>query len=294
MTGFVLVESFDLYATAADIFTRWSTPYQPEWVLAAGNNSVKALQLNEGGGAENAYRLLTAATATLTFGMHFKRGPIGADNYIFGFDLSSTGVWPFMVQHTPDGRIRVITWGGATIGLSSQFLIFPNGFNYIEVQAVLSATVGSIKVWVDNVLVINVAGINTIGSSGTLTVDRAILIEETNSGVCYYDNMYCRNDATRVGICEVLQYNAGRSDDFPGSQTTFALGTEAIYPWPAAANVQSDGLAIVGPAFSLTPSMQQSGFAICFPCYIQAPIKIVAPKRLPLYVFRGKGRYIQS
>lgn len=294
MAGFVLVESFDLYATPTDFFTRWSSPYTPEWVLATGYNSVKALQLNAGGGQENAYRPLSSAVGTYTAGMHFKAPAVSGDRDIFGLDRAANGIMPIKLQHTADGRIQVVSYPNTILGRSAQFMVFAGGYNYIELQVTLSATVGTVDVWIDNQHVISLSNVNTLGASGNTTVDRIVIIEQTDVSPTYYDNMYVRDDLTRVGICEVLQYNAGRSDDYPGSQSTFALGTEAIYPWPVAANLQQEAFAIVGPAFSVTPEMRQSGFAICIPAYIQPPIKIIAPQRLPLYIFKGKGYYIQD
>lgn len=294
MAGFVLVESFDLYATPTDFFTRWSSPYQPEWQLAAGYNSVKALQLNAGGGQENAYRPLSGAVSTFTAGMHYKAPPIGGDRDIFGLDLTAGAIMPIRLQHTADGRIQAVTWPNTILARSAQFMIFPNGYNYIELQVKLSATVGTVDVWIDNQHVISLTNVNTLGSTGAGTVDRIVIIEQTDVSPTYYDNMYVRDDLTRVGPCEALQYNAGRSDDYPGSQSTFALGTEALYPWPVAANLQQEGLAIAGAAFSVVPAMQQSGFALVFPCYLTPPIKTLVPRRLPLYIFKGRGRYIES
>lgn len=76
--------------------------------------------------------------------------------------------------------------------------LVPDVWNYVEVELVRHASAGTVAVYVNGALRVNLSGVNT----GAAAVDR-ITVWGSTSNYTMYDDLYVKSDATRLGEVRV-------------------------------------------------------------------------------------------
>jgi hypothetical protein len=106
-----------------------------------------------------------------------------------------------------DGTIEALrsltTSGGTLIGTSTSGVITDAAWHYIEVEVVISATVGMFRMWVDDIQVLNLA--NVVTQNGATTTVNTLRYNNNNTSnstarrTVDFDDAYFTDSATRLG-----------------------------------------------------------------------------------------------
>lgn len=90
--------------------------------------------------------------------------------------------------------------GSTVLATTAGGLFTPGVYHYVELEALLSDTVGTIKVWLNGALLINLSGIDT-KNAGTKTVFDSVGSQgASNSGATWMDDLYISNGAGSLNV----------------------------------------------------------------------------------------------
>lgn len=209
----VYVEGFDAYnglagnpgSASAGGWAASSTTYQ---LLAAGRFGGQAYYKNNNG-------TLTGSTTGIT-GVGVSQGCLGfAINFVaiaatrpvvsLVTPGAATGL---LIFTTAAGAIQIyrntnVTGGGTLLGSSADGIVTLNTWHYIEMEFVVSDTVGSINVYLNGGNVISVSGVDTRASTTSSLLGTIVFGDYGSSsggaGAYYIDDIYITDTATRLG-----------------------------------------------------------------------------------------------
>lgn len=233
----------------ADLLTKWTgwaggvsgSPFGIDNTVHAFNGA--SLQGNTNPGPNNGQLNKTLAGGPYTeliAGMAFN--PVANANVAWGFSFD---VNPGYNTHTNflvnyDGanqRIQVVDSTGATVGSTANNSVPVGSFTYLEFDVVFNNGAGTIKVWVNGALVINLAAQNT-GNYGN-SASSFFMIQNNNNGGSHWDDLYIMNPVgaaapynTALGGCRVQTIYPSANDAVqwtPNAGTNFSEVNETQF-----------------------------------------------------------------
>jgi hypothetical protein len=118
------------------------------------------------------------------------------------------------LQIASDGTVRAMQGVSTLLGASSAGVWTADAFQYLEVEFVLSDTVGVFKVWLNGVQIINLTNVDTKGQSATTFATLEFTGSGSGQGGFMIDDLYYNDVATRIGECrvETIRPNADTAD----------------------------------------------------------------------------------
>jgi hypothetical protein len=196
------LDNFNNYATA-DLLKWWTTLNTNASIFSGGRFGGNLLNLS--GGTQGVRLLGVAASNRRAFGLNYIR--------ISAID-SHRAELDFMVGAAVQVRITakgntIEAFRGTSTSIGSQAVtLVSDVWYYLEAEVTISSTVGTVKVWVNNVLVLNLAGVNT-HSTGAASTD-GYQIGNPNSGTHRFDELYLTDgegtdNVGRLGPRRVIQ-----------------------------------------------------------------------------------------
>lgn len=185
------IDSFNLYATA-NVVQRWTVITNTPDIFGGGRFGGNRMRL--GNGESVSMRGLLADAVRATGFNYFVDGAAGTTQVNF-LDGASSQVRIDISESA--NTITALRGGTVNIGSVSVNILL-NTWYYIEVEVTISTTVGTVKVWVDNTLVMNLSGVNTQAtanptSNGTTFANSLI-------NFLYLDELYLSNGAGGVNV----------------------------------------------------------------------------------------------
>lgn len=219
----VLIEGFDMYSgTGANtgLLAKWSNigfGGSGSLSLAAGRFGGQALGavggLSTSGRA--ARRTLVSALTSFSIGFAFKVTSLAENAHIFWMINGALSAYQVGLYLDTAGQLtagRYTSHNASTaLGAASSPCISGNVWHYIEVEIVISDTVGVFNVYVDGNPVLTLTGLDTNNSGGNVG---AVQLGYYNGGgtsdTWYFDDVYVTNAATKLGErrVETLRGNA--------------------------------------------------------------------------------------
>lgn len=127
--------------------------------------------------------------------------------------------------------LSISAYRNATVlGTTATNVITPTAWQYIEVEFVISDTVGSINVYVSGTSVLSLSNINNKNQAAS-GYNFLYLSSGDNSGLSsgtwsYYDDIYITDSATRLGEQRIVTLNAN-GDSSPSQWTSSNVGAAA-------------------------------------------------------------------
>lgn len=218
----VFVEGFDTYngvgsaastSTSVGLLSRWSCPNvgtinSP--LMVTGRFGGQATSVHQATDLYPIYTNLPGAYTSGTIGV-----ALFATNAISTltapiFAVGQGGVYrtstdQLFVAPNASGAISVYR-GGATptlLGTSAAGVLLANTWQYMEMEYVISSTVGSVKVYINGVSVLSLTGVNT-QALATNTVSAIYLEGAVNAGRTYFDDLYVTDTPNRLGEQRVI------------------------------------------------------------------------------------------
>jgi hypothetical protein len=171
------------------------------WTLVAPNPTIvtgrtgTAAQVTLSGCQLN-YNVSTPdQTDTVTIGFAWRTTNLNSDLLFLRSDAGATD--HNRINITSTGQI-IFSRAGTSIASSATGLVAINTWNYLEVQAKLSDTVGTVTVRLNGTAVITATGLDT-KNAGTKTVYDQIRFSTLDGRVYLIDDLYLRNDAVFQG-----------------------------------------------------------------------------------------------
>lgn len=176
-------DSFDHYATA-DIAKKW-TDTNAVTIGATGRNGTNGARMNQGNASGYMRKALGANFTTLIAGgaVAFPALTAGQAFLIFQ-DATSTQV---DLRFDASGKI-IATRNGTTLGTGTNGALSLNTFYYIEAKVLISATVGTVDVYVNGVSILSLTGQNTRATANTQT--NAVRFGQTGGTTHDWDDVY--------------------------------------------------------------------------------------------------------
>lgn len=204
MTDVVFMEGFDTFnSTGSDVglLSRW-----------IGGSGMSIIAGRFGGQAMRAGSPVTAAITTsptftavssFSFGcaIRFNRGSMtgNASNIYF----RSGATYNLGIRFLTDGSMEFSRHTAFTtrtvLGTTAADLIQANVWHYIEMEIVISDTVGEVRVYLDNNLVLTLSAQDTNNAVTTINTVGFFAGASGFSHQCDYDDMYIIDAATRLG-----------------------------------------------------------------------------------------------
>lgn len=253
----VLVEGFDAYN---GISGNAGSPSAGGWVL--GSATYTSLAAGRFGGQAFSKSSSTAASAYLykVFGS-ITQGCLGFALKVTTYTTAASGCLVYLTTDNLSSQLglRVGTGGeisigrasgstsdglGTILGTTSNGVIPLNTWCYIEMEFVISDSVGSINLYVSGTNVLSLSNVDT-KANATLSTVTTLYLGDSNStggrGVCLYDDIYMTNTPTRLGEqrVETLYPNADTaqkqwtastgSDNFAMIDETLMSTTDYVY-----------------------------------------------------------------
>lgn len=163
----LFIDGFDHYATS-DILKKWSNNENTSWTIAptSGRRGGGAIAMDYSG--YSLIKNLSEPTSTIVLGHAMYAVSYNGSAYQPIITLSDAGTLQFLVGVQADGSISVkngildnTTYTGTIIGMSSPGIMLFGVWQYIEIKATISKTVGSVVVRVNGVAVINISNVIT-------------------------------------------------------------------------------------------------------------------------------------
>lgn len=167
------------------------------WSVQTGRFAGRCIRSQGAGGV---CRINTGLTARTTFTYAFayrKSSSLTNNERVFGL-LSGTTYQNSLRTHA-NGSITVNLGDTATVvtgATSAAGVITVAVWSHIEVEIVISDTVGEARVWVDGAQVINVSGVDTRNVAGTANADGVQFGGAANTGDQDYDDLWIGTTAT--------------------------------------------------------------------------------------------------
>lgn len=195
----ILIDGFDLYSTG--------NPASNRWIGATGGTSSNGVRAGRLGGFAlagdqflNATISVPGAPTQFSMGMAFQ-----AATALPGFQANLanwkvSGASQIQLLTNVDGSLSVLR-GATTLGTTAAVLT-PNVWAYIEIECVISATVGVFNIYVNSVQVLALSGVNTKGQTAT-SIDQLTLFPGANVNNQLADDFYMTSVASKLGECRV-------------------------------------------------------------------------------------------
>ena len=211
----VLVEGFDAYN---GITGNAGSPSAGGWVL--GSPTYTALAAGRFGGQAFSKGSSTVASAWLykVFGS-ITQGCLGFALKVTTYTTATSGCLVYLTTDNLSSQLalRVGTSGeisigrasgtvsdglGTVLGTTASNLVTLNTWCYIEMEFVISDSVGSINLYVNGTNVLSLSNVDT-KANATLSTVNTLYLGDTSStsgrGVCLYDDIYVTDTPTRLG-----------------------------------------------------------------------------------------------
>lgn len=150
---------------------------------------------------------------------------------------NSAGNRQFTIGLRSDGTVCVQNGTGSlssALAASAAGVVTSSAWFYMEVEFVLSDTVGECRVWINGTKVIDISGVDTKGSTTTVVDELRYGQVGTGAGGIILDDFYLTNTATRLGESRIttLVPTADTADKDWGRSTgsdNYALVDELPY-----------------------------------------------------------------
>lgn len=225
----IFTEGFDYYnggggstTTTVGIRSRW---FGGIVNAVAGRFGGQAMEVTDPNNPLNALMPSTYTSGCLGFAINVAAG---YDGTAYGIAAVSTvgaesnllsAAPQFSININTAGRIQVYR-GSTLLGVSTAAITF-SAWNYIEVEFVISATVGEVRVYLNNdpTPVVNLSGVNNKARADSGF--SVIIFDSTSSANSNYDDVYVTDTPTRLGEQRVITsyVNGDVSSDFWASST---------------------------------------------------------------------------
>lgn len=200
----LLIDGFDLYnGTGANtgVQTKWSLSTTSQAAMVAGRFDGQAFGwVGSLSGDKWLNRPFSAASASISLGFAYNVA-VSDGRLAKTMHLLSSGT--YMIGLTCDS-LGVLTAGRFTafgsftaLGSSAAGVIKQNTWHYVEVEAVISDTVGVFNVYVDGVSVLALTNVDT--RNGTPTTVNQIQFSSTSYSPASFDDVYVTDTAIRLG-----------------------------------------------------------------------------------------------
>lgn len=225
------------------------------WFSVAGRVGGLAARCIQGNaGPMSLVHALTQTPSTIILGFAFRGVTALRGDLCNLFDATAFSV-QLNFQLVGTGQIRVFRGpGSAQIGTDSPVnTLFTNVWHYIEIKAVIATgTSGSVQVWVDNLQVLNITGVNTQASANAF-VNRINLHGLVNAGAVLdvndYDDFYVCDTTAGLGASGlplgdsriVTLMPSGNSADIGGHDQWAQVGGTNGNFWTSVNEVPEDG-----------------------------------------------------
>lgn len=208
----ILMDGFDVY-NGVGTNTGMNSG---KWILDSGQfpNSMQAGRFGgqctrfiHGSFVSVISRPFPAATGNVSFGFALRAGsfPGGTPTQKGHFYVKSGATFQCGILIDTGGAISVYRMSGDTagtlLGTMPAGTLVLNVFHYIEVEMVISTTVGRVTIFVDGVQKLNLTGVNTANAGVGTTADK-FAMGSTNGGngpQLDVDDFYCTDTAARLG-----------------------------------------------------------------------------------------------
>lgn len=205
----ILVEGFDHYTTATS---------GGKFSIDANSSINTTGGRFQGGGALNTADSATSTENTFTLGANYSEIVVGFALYFdetgteTGYDeivsLVASDGNNQVVLHLGTGYVLSVTRGSSTVIANGSTALVAGTWNYIELRAVISNTVGEIEVYLNGVSEINSTGLDTQYSATISSVNTFYIGSCRWIGSARVDDLYALNTAGSVnndflGDCRV-------------------------------------------------------------------------------------------
>jgi hypothetical protein len=183
-------DTFNTYATA-NIAQRWSAVFGAT-IIAGGRFSGNYLRFNSA--SQTVSRTGMAAHAKRAFGLNFRPDAGQTGNRDFRFQDGASTQVQIRITNTLIEAFRSTT---TSLG-SAAFTFADATWYYVEAEVVISATAGTVKVWVDNVLKLDLSGLNTQATANPTTDGYQLFI--ATSASMSIDELYFTDGAGSLNV----------------------------------------------------------------------------------------------
>jgi hypothetical protein len=219
VTNVLLTEGFDMYngvGSNTGVRALWNATIGAsssggDFSMQGGRFGGQALRIQGGGGfaaaPTSANRLFNGLGNTTSFSAGIAINALNGINSGRLFEFANTG---FGVQCgvgiNSNGSIYCYQGaGGTTFATTAAGVLTTSTWVYIEVEVVISASVGSMNVYMNGASMLSVSSVNTFvsGGSGVGYVQLWAPINSNTSFFLYYDDIYVTDTATRLGESRV-------------------------------------------------------------------------------------------
>ena len=220
----LFIDGFD----AGDSAQKWSTYVSGQ--IAADTitpyGTGRSVRLNSTGTGYKLSKVLTAS-AKIFVGFNYRADYL--NTYIFGGSADGGTVQHVVISTASNGALN-IQRGATIVATSAAAIIATNTWNYIEISATISDTVGAVEVKVNGASVVTFSG-DTRNAGTSTNFDLVGLCSNSLTGWSYFDNLYICNDSGSA------PYNTYLGDirintlvpNGAGSDTGFTPSTGANY-----------------------------------------------------------------
>lgn len=204
----VKTDGFDMYnGTQANIGlqSKWTTNVLASTSLVTGQFGGQALQCVATTGYWSNNLTATRSAGANGFALRFTTMPSSGSTAMH-FMLGSASTAQSGIRVTPTGAIEAFRYSnlagnaGTSLGVSANGVILNNTWHYVEVEWVISSTVGVINVYVDDVAVLTLSGKNTQNAALASADAVYIGVQTSGGGTAQYDNYYEADTSTRIGV----------------------------------------------------------------------------------------------
>jgi hypothetical protein len=264
-------DGFDRYATLADLGIVYP--------LADGNFSATSGRFGGGGwscsgGGAQLVRLEPGGVGEAWYGFafNFATGGGGGDQILAKIlQVSSVTAELLITFNGSTGFFKAIVHNGATLATSSP-AISVAGWHWLDIHVKISPTVGLVEIWADNIQIINITGVNTSASGGSLVGGIALGSENSDTGHTpsgtTYDDLAVINvnglgaNNSRLGDCRI-QTRVAASDAGPNNGTPSTAGAHYLMvnepQWSPTNTVTLSNVTGQEEAYGITPLLVNTG-----------------------------------
>lgn len=242
----LLTEGFDLYANASSaevgLLSRWvyDGSTTTNRAMSAGRVGGQALQQGNATGSSCAHYIDIGSNQTsFAIGFAFKYENLAGAALAFGADSTLISLMDAATLHLglflhSDGRLQVKR-STTALATTAGAVITTDTWHSIEIIGTIDDAAGVVSVYVDNVQVINISGVDT-RNAGNAYINRVRLSCPDGSGstgISHHDDFYVASTTTRIGECRIktIRPNADTAEkDFARSagSDNFALVNETV------------------------------------------------------------------
>jgi hypothetical protein len=192
----IMIDGFDLYSTGNPASGRWAGATGGTGGVRTGRIGGFALA---GDQFTNATASVPGAPTQFSMGMAFQQTTLPSSQVnVATWKVGGAGQIQMVIN--PDGSLAVIR-GVTTLG-TTVAVISAGVWAYVEVECVISATVGVFNIYVNSVQVLALSGVNTKNQSAG-TIDQLTLFPGANTPNQLADDFYLTSVASKLGECRV-------------------------------------------------------------------------------------------